>query len=100
MKLSQGLVHAGVALDEAGIATVTIRGAGELNILGTPVIADLQRAFEQLSMHDVLRVVVLRGSGDKAFVAGADLKEMSALTSETARTFIDGLRGLCESVRH
>jgi len=100
MKLSHDLVHAGIALAESGIATVTIRGAGDLNILGTPTITDLRRAFEQLSRHDGVRVVVLRGSGDKAFVAGADLKEMSALTPETARTFIDGLRGLCESVRH
>ena len=100
MKLSHDLVHADIALDESGIATVTIRGAGELNILGTPAIADLRQAFEQLSIHEGVRVAVLRGSGDKAFVAGADLKEMCALTPETARTFIDGLRGLCESVRH
>ena len=100
MQLSHDLVHAAIALDESGIATVTIRSAGELNILGTPAIADLRRAFEQLSKHEGVRVVVLRGSGDKAFVAGADLKEMCALTPETARTFIDGLRGLCESVRH
>jgi len=100
MKHSHDLVHAGICLDESGIATVTIRSAGELNILGTPAIADLRQAFEQLSILEGVRVVVLRGSGDKAFVAGADLKEMCALTPETARTFIDGLRGLCESVRH
>jgi enoyl-CoA hydratase len=100
MKPSNDLVHAGIDLDEAGIATVTLHGAGELNILGTPAIADLRRAFERLSAQAGVRVVVLRGSGDKAFVAGADLKEMCALTPETARTFIDGLRGLCEAVRH
>jgi enoyl-CoA hydratase/carnithine racemase len=100
MNQSHDLVHAGIVLDAQGIATVTIRDAGALNILGTPAIADLRRAFDQLSTQDTVRVVVLRGSGNKAFVAGADLKEMSALTPETARIFIDALRGLCESVRH
>lgn len=93
------LHHAGVAVDGQGIATVTIRNAGSLNILGSPVIADLRQAFERLAPREELRAVVLRGTGDKAFVAGADIKEMGALTPETARTFIDGLRGLCEAVR-
>lgn len=91
--------HAGIALDEQGIATITIRQAGSLNILGTQVIADLRQAFEELASREDLRTVVLRGTGDKAFVAGADIKEMGALTTETAKTFIDGLRGLCEAVR-
>ncbi|MCA0239950.1 MAG: enoyl-CoA hydratase/isomerase family protein [Proteobacteria bacterium] len=92
--------HAGVAIDGHGIATVTLRHAGRLNILGTPVIADARRAFEQLAAHEDLRAVVLRGTGDKAFVAGADIKEMAALEPGSARRFIDGLRGLCEAVRH
>lgn len=94
------LHHAGIDIDEVGIATVTIRNAGSLNILGTPVIADLRQAFDHLASLAGLRAVILRGTGDKAFVAGADIKEMGALTPETARTFIDGLRGFCEAVRH
>lgn len=91
--------HVVVGIDEHGIATVTIRNAGSLNILGSAVIADLRHAFEQVSSREDLRVVVLRGTGNKAFVAGADIKEMAGLSTEAARTFIDGLRGLCESVR-
>ncbi len=100
MNLFPDLVHAGVTFDDTGIATVTIHGEGKLNILGTPAITDLRQAFERLSAHDGLRVVVLRGSGENVFVGGADLKEMRTLTVETAATFIDGLRGACESVRH
>jgi len=91
--------HADVTLDPQGLATVTIRHASSLNLLSSPVIADLRQAVEDLSQSDTLRAVVLRGTGDKAFVAGADIKEMGALTPATARTFIDGLRGLCEAVR-
>lgn len=91
--------HAGVAIDAQGIATLTIRHAGSLNILGTPVIADLRAAMDELARREDVRVVVLRGSGDKAFVAGADIREMGALTPASARVFIGGLRDLCESVR-
>lgn len=100
MSTSPSLPHADIAINAQGIATLTIRAAGNLNVLGSPVIADLRNAMEHLSNDPQLRAVVLRGTGDKAFVAGADIKEMGALTPETARVFIDGLRGLCESVRH
>lgn len=93
------LHHAAVAIDAEGIATVTLREAKSLNILGTPVIADLTAAMRRLVGDASLRAVVLRGSGDKAFVAGADIKEMGALEVASARTFIDNLRQLCEAVR-
>ncbi|EJL67578.1 enoyl-CoA hydratase [Variovorax sp. 2RAF20] len=97
MKLD--LPHARVELDAHGVATLTIRNAGSLNILGTPVIDDLRQAFESLAADESVRVVVLRGTSDKAFVAGADIKEMGALDRASARRFIDGLRRLCEAVR-
>lgn len=92
--------HAGVDIDARGIATVTIREAGSLNILSTPVIASLTRAIEALAAHDAVRVLVLRGTGDKGFVGGADIKEMAALDRASAETFISGLRRLCDAVRH
>lgn len=94
-----GFHHASVCVDADGIATVTIRNAGSLNVLGSPVITDLTRALEALATRADIRTAVLRGTGDKAFVAGADIKEMGVLAPDTARTFIDGLRGLCETVR-
>ncbi|MEJ8852428.1 enoyl-CoA hydratase [Variovorax rhizosphaerae] len=97
MKLD--LPHARVELDTLGIATLTICNAGSLNILGTPVIDDLRKAFEAVATDETVRVVILRGTGDKAFVAGADIKEMGALDRASARRFIDGLRRLCEAVR-
>lgn len=91
--------HAAVDIDAEGVATLTIREAKSLNILSTPVIADLSAILRQLAGNAGVRAVVLRGSGDKAFVAGADIKEMGALDVASARTFIDGLRQLCEAVR-
>jgi len=91
--------HVNVTQDPQGVATVTICHAGSLNLLSSPVITDVRQALEDLNCSETLRAVVLRGTGDKAFVAGADIKEMGTLTPDTARIFIDGLRGLCEAVR-
>lgn len=92
--------HAAIDIDLQGIATIAIREAGSLNILSTPVIMDLMKALEYLATESNVRAVVLRGTGDKAFVAGADIKEMGALDVSTAKVFIDNLRQLCEAVRH
>ncbi|WP_455288773.1 enoyl-CoA hydratase [Cupriavidus necator] len=92
--------HAGIEIDARGIATVTIREAGSLNILSTPVIASLTRAIEALAANDAVRVLVLRGAGEKGFVGGADIKEMAALDRDSAEAFISGLRRLCDAVRH
>ncbi|MES2187745.1 MAG: enoyl-CoA hydratase [Pseudomonadota bacterium] len=91
--------HAGVAVDSAGIATVTIQGAGALNLLSTPVIVALRDAVQALASDERVRVLVLRGTGDRAFVAGADIKEMGALDGPKAHAFIDKLRQLSDAVR-
>ncbi|WP_213953625.1 MULTISPECIES: enoyl-CoA hydratase [unclassified Variovorax] len=91
--------HATLAMQADGIATVTIRSANALNIIGTPVIDDVRQAISQLAAESEVRVLVLRGAGDRAFVGGADIREMGALDVDSARVFIDKLRGLCEAVR-
>ncbi|ALD93353.1 3-hydroxybutyryl-CoA dehydratase, putative [Cupriavidus gilardii CR3] len=92
--------HAAVAVDARGIATLTISEAGSLNILGTPVIAALTEAVRTLAADPRVRVLILRGTGDKGFVGGADIKEMAGLTRDSAERFISGLRALCDAVRH
>lgn len=93
------LHHAGIAIDASGVATITIREAGTLNILGTPVIKDLIAGMRYLAADARVRTLVFRGTGDKAFVAGADIKEMGALDMESAAVFIENLRVLCEAVQ-
>ncbi|WP_332612035.1 enoyl-CoA hydratase [Achromobacter sp. ESBL13] len=92
--------HADVRIDAAGIATLTMQDAGVLNILSTPVINGLRQALAQLSHNKAVRVLVLRGAGDRAFVAGADIAEMAALDASSAQRFIANLRDLCNAVRH
>ena len=94
------LPHAEAVVDDAGVGTLTIVASGSANVLGTPAITDLRTALDELARHDELRALVLRGSGDRAFVAGADIGEMAALDPGSAEVFIEGLRQLCEAVRH
>lgn len=48
----------------------------------------------------IMHCLVLRGSGSRAFIVGADIKELSQLNAATGRAFISGLRDLCNAVRY
>lgn len=91
--------HASLIVAKNGVATLAIRDAGSLNILSTPVITALVRAIADVGRRSDIKVMVLRGQGEKAFVAGADIKEMAGLTQSSAMTFIENLRQLCDGVR-
>jgi enoyl-CoA hydratase/carnithine racemase len=67
-----------VTLDRAGhVATVTINREDRRNALSNAVIAGLRDAVATCRRADDVRVVVLRGAGDRAFCAGGDLSEMA-----------------------
>ena len=86
-------------VDGKGIATLTLINAKTMNIIGTPAILELTDALDRLRARDDVRVLVLRGSGDKAFIGGVDIYEMSMLTPPEAVAFITRLKNLCEAVR-
>ncbi len=60
-----------------GIARLTINRPDKLNALNDQVIADLGRAMDQIDTDPAIRGVIVTGSGTKAFVAGADIPELS-----------------------
>ena len=62
-------------------AVLTITDAGPLNVLSTPVIHALTKQLGELAENQELRCLVLRGSGSRAFIAGADIKELATLTA-------------------
>ncbi|MDO5301142.1 MAG: enoyl-CoA hydratase-related protein [Tissierellia bacterium] len=76
---------------ENGIATVTINKPKSLNALNSQVLDELNAMFTELDQDEDLKVVILTGEG-KAFVAGADISEMSTLTSEEGFAF--GQKGM------
>src|SRR5438034_3646623 len=65
---------------KAGIAYVTINRPEARNALNSATMLELRDAFEQIKSDDEVRVVILTGAGDKAFVAGADINELAKLT--------------------
>lgn len=62
--------------EESPIAILTINRPKALNALNEQVLDDLCAAFYELSMKDDIQVVIITGSGEKAFVAGADITQM------------------------
>lgn len=80
VKITEGIVH------------VTINRPQSLNALSREVISDLEQVLQEIlqarteSPHTV-QGVILCGSGDKAFVAGADIKQMSTMTPEEGDAF-------------
>ncbi len=73
-----------VALD-GGVAVVTIDRQDALNALDVPTLTDLRDRLRELESDGGVRVVVLTGAGEKAFVAGADIKYMSGLDEDQAK---------------
>ena len=76
---------------EAGIRTITVNRPHKLNALNSATLDALHAAFDDAASDSAVRVVVLTGAGEKAFVAGADISEMNGLTPVEGRDF--SLRG-------
>ncbi len=70
-----------------------IDGEARRNALSQAVIAELEQHVKRVSGADrAVRAVVLTGAGDKAFCAGADLKERAGMTEPQVRAFLESLR--------
>ena len=59
------------------VATITINRPAQLNALNKETIQELHNAFNDLDENTAIGVIILTGSGEKAFVAGADIKEFA-----------------------
>jgi len=77
--------------DHGAVRTITIHRPDRLNALDSATLDALQAAADAAADDPAVRVVVLTGAGQKAFVAGADISEMSGLTPAQGRDF--SLRG-------
>lgn len=91
-----------VLVDRAGpLATVTINRPDKMNALNARVVHDLVRVFQGLLApvdgEEPVRAAILTGAG-KAFVAGADIGAMAAMTPIEAKRFSDAGQTLCSAI--
>ncbi|TNE41314.1 MAG: enoyl-CoA hydratase [Alphaproteobacteria bacterium] len=82
------------------VARVTLRNEKKLNTMNSAIIAEMDETLQHLDDNPDVAVVVLTGAGEKAFVGGANIEEMSKLTPDTARSFITALHHICHKARH
>ena len=72
-----------------GIATVKINRPQVLNALNKDTISELAAVVDELDADNKIKVAILTGEGDKAFIAGADIKQMAGMTPLEAKKFAE-----------
>ena len=82
------------------IAYVTLNRPKVLNALSQAVFAELKVAFDDARDDTSVRSVILTGSGDKAFVAGADIAEMSSFTASQMQESTRRSQGVTELIEN
>lgn len=73
--------------DRGAVRSITINRPDKLNALNLQTLRELDAAFRAALQDAAVRVIVLAGSGEKAFVAGADISELARLSPVEAQTF-------------
>jgi enoyl-CoA hydratase len=88
-----------IKIEVAGaLAIVTVAREPALNALSSQVISELTAVCGELEVSSDVRVVILTGAGDKAFVAGADIAEMRELTPQQGQAFAEIGGALTQSI--
>jgi enoyl-CoA hydratase len=76
---------------EDGLGFITVNRPDKLNALNAQTVEELHEAFLSFQEDSDVKAVILTGSGDKAFIAGADIGELAELDAESGRAYV--LRG-------
>ena len=71
---------------KGNIAYLIIDREKALNALNSQVLADLDAALDAVDLSEI-RCLIVRGAGEKSFVAGADIAQMKELSKEEAEAF-------------
>ena len=86
---------------EDKVAVLTINRPNQLNALNSETISELSSAFQTLEADKTIQAIILTGSGEKAFVAGADIKEFFQFNIEQGKELAaKGHRSLFDVVQN
>src|SRR5262245_45010750 len=79
---------------EDRICTITVNRPNKLNALNKTVIEELAAAIDEVNANPDIRSVIITGSGQKAFVAGADISELVSLGAKQGKALAQGAQDL------
>lgn len=85
--------------ENGSVAMLCIDNRATLNVVDGKLVRQLSESLELLAADEEVRALVLRGAGTRAFIGGADIREMFRFNEESARSFITDLHGLCRRLR-
>jgi enoyl-CoA hydratase len=68
-----------------GVATLTVNRPDKLNALNAVTLDEMEHAFDHCAKSESVRALVITGAGEKAFVAGADIRELAQMTPLSAK---------------
>lgn len=86
-----------VERDAHGVVRVTLNRPEAHNAMSRQVCLELRAVADELGADPAVRAVVLTGAGDKAFSAGADLKERKGVTAEETGPYVDAISGATDA---
>jgi len=81
------------------VATVTLNHPAKLNVMGRALMGAFLETMAVLRNDESVRAIILRAAGDRAFVGGADVREMASLDASGAAAFITMVHDCCHAVR-
>ena len=76
-----------ITFDKATVATLTVNRPAALNALNRVVLEDIARVLREVRHDPAVRVLIVTGAGDRAFVAGADIAAMSEMSTTEGLEF-------------
>ena len=80
------------------IAYITVNRPEVLNCFNYETLSELQQVVDNLHIADNVHAVIFTGAGEKAFSAGADLKERKTLTTQEVRRNVRAIRDVFNSI--
>lgn len=80
-------------------AILSVDNQAKLNVVGRKLVKQFSAAVDRLAVDGSIRALVVRGEGNRAFIGGADIREMAEFDQAAARVFITDLHGMCKRLR-
>ena len=84
--------------EKDGVMVITLNRPQVMNSLNFPLLRALREQVESVRFKNGIRVIIITGAGEKAFCAGADLKERATLTPDQVKEFIFTIRNLFTAI--